>query len=206
MVSWNIFVILIIATLSQARLHLDKEAEQIGLEISALKDMGDSYNFPSLVRNYYKIPKLIRDAKNCLKANINPCQKLMHADKIFQTFNGHERAIAVARKLIAAEQETDPCVTKYPIVCADPSLPQALALRGVIPMVDPDVPKAAVENQNSARSVLTPFPADSYSVGMVMFKQGFENFGAVMSDGRIVVLAPNKFEEKKACRNRHSSK
>jgi len=85
--------------------------------------------------------------------------------------------------LVAAEQNFNPFVVSIPSVCSDPTLPTTEALRGVVPLIDPAVGGEAVENANSATSIVTPFDATGLSVAQVMIAQGFSNFTAVAVDG-----------------------
>jgi hypothetical protein len=94
-----------------------------------------------------------------------------------------DRAIAAARGLVAAEQNFNPFVVSIPSICSDPTLPTTLALRGVVPLIDPAVGGEALENANSAKSIVTPFDATGLSVAQVMIAQGFSNFTAVALDG-----------------------
>jgi hypothetical protein len=74
-------------------------------------------------------------------------------------------------------------VVSIPSICSDPTLPTTAALRGVVPLIDPAVGGEALENANSAKSIITPFAADGLSVAQVMVAQGFSNFTAVAVDG-----------------------
>ena len=58
-----------------------------------------------------------------------------------------------------------------------------------MPLFDPDVDGADVQNANSAASLTTPFDADGLSVAEVALAQGFDNFVAVDASGAEVALA-----------------
>jgi len=55
-------------------------------------------------------------------------------------------------------------------------LPATAALRGIVPLVDPDVLGSDVENANSADSINNPFQADGLSVADIVLANGFSNF------------------------------
>ncbi|TAQ87671.1 hypothetical protein B7494_g4022 [Chlorociboria aeruginascens] len=118
-----------------------------------------------------------------LLAAANPCGKLQQADLIVATLGTGADSIAAARGLVAAEQNFNPSVVDVPSICSDPTLPTTEALRGVIPLVDPAVGDSALENTNSATSLLTPFNATGLSVGDIMVAQGFSNFTVEAVDG-----------------------
>ncbi|KAL3421493.1 hypothetical protein PVAG01_07938 [Phlyctema vagabunda] len=118
-----------------------------------------------------------------LLAAANPCGKLTQADAIVAQLGSSDEAIAAARGLVAAEQNFNPFNVDIPSICSDPTLPTTAALRGVVPLIDPAVGGADVENGLSATSVKTPFAADGLSVAQVMIAQGFSNFTAVALDG-----------------------
>ncbi|KAG4222939.1 hypothetical protein PC116_g28588 [Phytophthora cactorum] len=111
-----------------------------------------------------------------LLAAADPCAKLSHADKIVSTLGNDPQVIAAAQKLVAAEQNFNPFVVSVPNICGDASLPATEELRGIVPLVDPDVAGSDVENANSAASLQSPFDATGLSVADVMTAQGFSNF------------------------------
>ncbi|KAJ6779962.1 hypothetical protein PWT90_03340 [Aphanocladium album] len=113
----------------------------------------------------------------------NPCGKLTHADLILSQLGTSSAAVAAARGLVAAEQNFNPFVVSVPSICADKSLPKSPELRGVVPLVDPSVAGADVENSNAAKSKLNPFVATGLSVADVMQQNGFSNFTSVLADG-----------------------
>ena len=84
--------------------------------------------------------------------------------------------LAAAAELVAAEKNFNPFAQDIPTICSDASLPATEALRGIVPLVDPAVGGAGVENANSAQSLQNPFNAAGLSVADVMRAQGFSNF------------------------------
>jgi hypothetical protein len=124
-----------------------------------------------------------------LLAAANPCGKLTQADLIVSELGTSDAAIAAARGLVAAEQNFNPFLVSIPSICSDPTLPTTAALRGVVPLIDPAVGGEALENANSKKSVITPFPADGLSVAQVMVAHGFSNFTAVAVDGTKVAAS-----------------
>jgi hypothetical protein len=68
-------------------------------------------------------------------------------------------------------------------LCSDAGLPATAELRGIVPLVDPAVGGADVENANSATSLANPFNADGLSVAEVAAANGFSNFTTQGSDG-----------------------
>jgi len=106
----------------------------------------------------------------------NPCAKLQAADQLVIQLGSSADVIAAALGLVAAEQNFNPSAVSIPAICSDATLPATLALRGVIPLIDPAVGGSAIENALSATSVKTPFSAVGLSVADVMVAQGFSNF------------------------------
>ncbi|KAK5630575.1 hypothetical protein RRF57_006290 [Xylaria bambusicola] len=111
-----------------------------------------------------------------LLAAADPCDKLSLADQIVSTLGDDAQVIAAAQKLVAAEQNFNPFAVSVPNICGDASLPATEALRGIVPLVDPDVVGSDVENANSASSLQSPFDANGLSVADIMIAQGFSNF------------------------------
>lgn len=141
--------------------------------IGALTDLGTSGQAATLAGGSIQF----------LLAAANPCGKLTQADAIIAELGSSDAAVAAARGLVAAEQNFNPFVVSIPSICSDPTLPTTLALRGVVPLIDPAVGGEALENANSAKSIVTPFDATGLSVAQVMAAQGFSNFTAVAVDG-----------------------
>ncbi|POS85254.1 hypothetical protein EPUL_002932 [Erysiphe pulchra] len=118
--------------------------------------------------------------------------ELIHADTIVEKLGNDDRVIAAARGYAAAEQNFNPFNVKIPSICAEKDLPKTEALRGVVPLIDPDVTGQDVENANSKASLLKPFDATGKSVAEVMAANGFSNFTAVKLDGTKVDLTGGK--------------
>ncbi|KAK4189469.1 hypothetical protein QBC35DRAFT_380196 [Podospora australis] len=112
-----------------------------------------------------------------LLAGASACAKLELADEIVATLGDDDAVIAGAKALVAAEKNFNPFAVSIPTICSNADLPVTAALRGIVPLVDPDVEGADVQNANSAASVQTPFAADGgLSVADITRLQGFENF------------------------------
>lgn len=91
--------------------------------------------------------------------------------------------IEAAAGLVAAEQNFNPFAVDIPSLCADATLPATEELRGIIPLVDPDVDGADAQNAASAQSLAQPLNADGLSVAEVTAAQGFSAFTAVDGSG-----------------------
>ncbi|RDW82589.1 hypothetical protein BP6252_03701 [Coleophoma cylindrospora] len=119
-----------------------------------------------------------------LLAAANPCDKLKKADEIVATLGTGADSIAAARGLAGAEQNFNPFVVNIPTICSDPTLPTTLALRGVVPLIDPAVVGSTLENANAKTSLTTPFTQSAgMSVADVMVANGFTNFTTTAADG-----------------------
>ncbi|KAK1762119.1 hypothetical protein QBC33DRAFT_293450 [Phialemonium atrogriseum] len=118
-----------------------------------------------------------------LLGGANACAKLELADKIVATLGNDPAVIAAAAQLVAAEKNFNPFAAATPVICSDASLPVTVELRGIVPLVDPDVLGSDIENANSATSLKTPFNAAGLSVADVMAANGFSNFTTQGSDG-----------------------
>ncbi len=86
------------------------------------------------------------------------------------------QVIAAAAALVAAEKNFNPFAQQIPTICSDASLPATAALRGIVPLVDPAVVGADVQNANSATSLANPFTEAGLSVADISKAQGFSNF------------------------------
>jgi hypothetical protein len=84
--------------------------------------------------------------------------------------------IAGAAALVAAEKNFNPFAQSIPTICNDPSLPATAALRGIVPLVDPAVDGADVQNANSAKTVKAAAADNGLSVADLSRAQGFDNF------------------------------
>lgn len=153
------------ALLAIAEARFSQEQIPVG-DISALSNFGQPGEAPTLAG---AVPGV-------LLAAADPCAKLSLADQIVSTLGNDPAVISAAQKLVAAEQNFNPFVVSVPNICGDASLPATAELRGIVPLVDPDVLGSDAENANSASSLQSPFSADGLSVADVMIAQGFSNF------------------------------
>ncbi|KAL1798328.1 hypothetical protein ACET3X_002365 [Alternaria dauci] len=103
----------------------------------------------------------------------NSCDKLVRADQIFTELGGGADALAAAIGMVTAEKNTNPFAGgNAQNVCGDASLPVTPELRGITPLIDPDVDvngDAAALSQSSAAS---PLAADGLSVFDLMDQAG----------------------------------
>jgi len=118
-----------------------------------------------------------------LLAGANSCAKLQLADQIVAQLGDDQAVLDAAIALVAAEKNTNPFANIIPNICNDASLPATAALRGIVPLVDPDVTGSDVENANSASSITNPFQADGLSVADIVLANGFSNFTGQAADG-----------------------
>lgn len=102
--------------------------------------------------------------------------QLALADDIVDQLGDDDAVIEAAKSLVQAEKNFNPSAQDIPTICSDASLPATEALRGIVPLVDPSVDGADVENDNAAASLDTPFDAEGKSVADIMAEQGFDNF------------------------------
>lgn len=80
--------------------------------------------------------------------------------------------------MVAAEKNFNPFAQDIPTVCSDPTLPTTEALRGITPLIDPDVGGADVANALSDKTKTTPLDATGLSVADLLSQNGFSNFTA----------------------------
>ncbi|KAG9194191.1 hypothetical protein G6011_04226 [Alternaria panax] len=103
----------------------------------------------------------------------NSCDKLVRADQIFTELGGGADALTAAIGMVTAEKNTNPFAGgNAQNVCGDASLPVTPELRGITPLIDPDVDvngDAAALSQSSAAS---PLAADGLSVFDLMDQAG----------------------------------
>ncbi|RWA05121.1 hypothetical protein EKO27_g9983 [Xylaria grammica] len=158
-------VVLTSALLAIAEARFGQEQTPVA-DISALSNFGQPGEAPTLAG---AVPGV-------LLAAADPCAKLSLADQIVSTLGNDPEVIAAAQKLVAAEQNFNPFAVSVPNICGDASLPATEELRGIVPLVDPDVVGSDDENANSASSLQSPFDATGLSVADVMIAQGFSNF------------------------------
>ena len=100
------------------------------------------------------------------------------ADKIVAELGNDAEVIAAAAALVAAEKNFNPFAQQIPTICSNAKLPATAELRGIVPLVDPAVGGADVQNANSAKSLANPFTEAGLSVADVTKAQGFSNFTA----------------------------
>lgn len=91
--------------------------------------------------------------------------------------------MAAAIGMVAAEQNFNPFNTDKPTVCSDPTLPTSAALRGITPLVDPDVDGADVANALSNQTKANPLDATGLSIADLLQQNGFTNFATKDSNG-----------------------
>ncbi|KAK4465804.1 hypothetical protein QBC42DRAFT_282963 [Cladorrhinum samala] len=111
-----------------------------------------------------------------LLAGASACAKLELADEIVATLGNDPQVIAGAAALVAAEKNFNPFAVDVPTICNNAALPATPELRGIVPLVDPAVDGADVQNANSAASLAAPFTDNGLSVADITRAQGFENF------------------------------
>ncbi|KAK1781504.1 hypothetical protein QBC45DRAFT_430877 [Copromyces sp. CBS 386.78] len=160
---------LLLAT-AEARFGQEQSVAQI---ISSLSNFGS----PGVA------PTLAGSTPGVLLAGANACDKLTLADRIVSELGNDKAVIDAAKKLVAAEKNFNPFVVSVPSICSDPALPATKELRGIVPLVDPDVAGADVANAASAKSLTTPFAADGLSVADIVAANGFTNFTAQSASG-----------------------
>ncbi|KAL3426459.1 hypothetical protein PVAG01_03250 [Phlyctema vagabunda] len=153
-------LLLALGAVSQARFG----QEQVPIAaISALSNRGQSGEAATLGGA----------AISTLLGAADPCDKLTAADELVTKLGSTDDVIAAAKGLVAAEQNTQ--VGALPKACADASLPATEELRGIVPLVDPAVDGADVENANSASSLDSPLTNTGMSVADIMAANGFDN-------------------------------
>lgn len=91
--------------------------------------------------------------------------------------------MAAAIGMVAAEQNFNPFNTDQPTICSDPTLPTSAALRGITPLVDPDVEGADVANALSNQTRANPLDATGLSVADLLQQNGFTKFATKDSNG-----------------------
>ena len=107
---------------------------------------------------------------------VNEPSQLELADEIVATLGNDPEVIAGAAALVAAEKNFNPFAVDIPTICSNAALPATPELRGIVPLVDPAVAGADVQNANSAQSLANPFADAGLSVADISKAQGFDNF------------------------------
>jgi len=118
-----------------------------------------------------------------LLAGANACDKLKRGDQILAELGTGADAVAAAIGMVAAEKNFNPFVQDIPTICSDPSLPANALLRGITPLIDPNVGGSAAANALSAQTKANPLNADGKSVADLLTENGFSNFTAQNSAG-----------------------
>lgn len=171
-----------LAIISIAIAFVEARFGQEGLASAAVQALGNFGNPGAAGTLSGQVPGV-------LLAAASPCAKLSLADDIVSQLGDDPQVIAAAIGVVAAEQNFNPFAVDTGNICADASLPATAALRGILPLFDPAVAGADVENANSAQSVQNPFDATGISVAELAIQQGFSNFKAVDAAGNAVDLA-----------------
>ncbi|KAK5657821.1 hypothetical protein OQA88_2894 [Cercophora sp. LCS_1] len=159
------FLVVALATMTEARFGQEGLIQPL---IQALSDFGAAGAAGTLAGQ----------SPSVLLAGASACAKLELADQIVIQLGNDAQVIAAAAALVAAEKNFNPFAQAIPTICSDASLPATEALRGIVPLVDPAVVGADVQNANSALSLQSPFQAAGLSVADVTTANGFSNFTA----------------------------
>jgi hypothetical protein len=176
------FILVALATMSQAR--FGQEGLIQGL-VQALSDFGTPGAAGTLAGQTPGV--LLAGASACAKVgspfSLHPEEmltipQLELADEIVAQLGNDPQVIAAAAALVAAEKNFNPSAQAIPTICDNAALPATEALRGIVPLVDPAVAGADVQNANSAQSLQNAFVANGLSVGEISIAQGFSNFTA----------------------------
>ncbi|KAK3987232.1 hypothetical protein QBC44DRAFT_295617 [Cladorrhinum sp. PSN332] len=157
------------------------------LLVAALASMGEArFGQEGLVQNIIQglgafgpagaAGTLAGQTPGVLLAGASACAKLELADEIVATLGTDPQVIAGAAALVAAEKNFNPFAVDIPTICSNAALPATPELRGIVPLVDPAVEGADVQNANSAASLANPFADGGLSVADITRAQGFENF------------------------------
>ncbi|OAL48956.1 hypothetical protein IQ07DRAFT_644971 [Pyrenochaeta sp. DS3sAY3a] len=95
----------------------------------------------------------------------NSCAKLVRADQVFTELGGGADALAAAIGLVTAEKNTNPFANgNVQNVCGDATLPVTPELRGITPLIDPDVDVGGAVAALSASSAANPLDATGLSI------------------------------------------
>jgi len=124
-----------------------------------------------------------------LLAGASACDKLALADEIVAQLGTDPAVIAAAQALVGAEQNFNDFADATGRICNDATLPATAELQGILPLFDPAVAGADVQNANAALSLQTPFDAAGVSVAELSRAQGFENFNEQDAAGTVTETA-----------------
>ena len=132
---------------------------------------------PTLVTRY------VCPSDHHLYIYLHPHQ-LVTADQIVAELGGGLDAIAAAIGMVTAEKNTNPFVGgNVQNVCGDPTLPVTPELRGITPLIDPDVDVNGDAAALSASSAGTPLAADGLSVFDLMDQAGLGDLVVAQQPG-----------------------
>ncbi|CAI6332406.1 unnamed protein product [Periconia digitata] len=119
-----------------------------------------------------------------LLGGANSCDKLVTADQIFTELGGGADALAAAIGMVTAEKNTNPFAGgNVQNVCGDATLPVTPELRGITPLIDPDVDTAGGVAALSASSAAAPLDATGKSVFDLLDEAGFGDLVASQAAG-----------------------
>lgn len=108
----------------------------------------------------------------------------MTADKIVADLGGGADAIAAAIGMVTAEKNTNPFnAGNVQNVCGDPTLPATAELRGITPLIDPDVDVNGDVAALSASSAGAPLAADGLSVFDLLDQAGLGDLVVAQQPG-----------------------
>ncbi|KAK7514234.1 uncharacterized protein IWZ02DRAFT_68501 [Phyllosticta citriasiana] len=119
-----------------------------------------------------------------LLTTANSCDKLRRADQIIAQLGNGADSLKAAIGMVAAEKNfNNDRGSGLPAVCGEPALPQTPQLRGITPLIDPEVLNAQVANQLSAKTEAAPIDARGLSIADLMVANGFTQFIRESLDG-----------------------
>ncbi|KAK7541225.1 uncharacterized protein J3D65DRAFT_271758 [Phyllosticta citribraziliensis] len=119
-----------------------------------------------------------------LTTNANSCDKLRRADQIMAQLGTGADSLKAAIGMVAAEKNfNNNRGSGLPALCGEPALPQTPQLRGITPLIDPEVLNAQVANQLSAKTEAAPIDARGMSIADLMVANGFTQFVRESLDG-----------------------
>ncbi|KAF2005734.1 hypothetical protein P154DRAFT_424182 [Amniculicola lignicola CBS 123094] len=121
----------------------------------------------------------------------NACAKLVRADQVFTELGPGADALAAAIGLVTAEKNTNPFANgNVQNVCDDPGLPATPELRGITPLIDPDVAGADAVIAFSAQTAASPVDATGKSVFQLLVDAGLGDSVAAQVGAGGAVAAP----------------
>jgi hypothetical protein len=179
-------ILLAFATLGQARFGQEGSVQNIIQGLSKFGNPGAAGTLAGqspgvLLAGANACAKVSDGESSCVgdvTAPANAPPQLELADKIVAELGTDAEVIAAAAALVAAEKNFNPFAQQIPTICSNAALPATAELRGIVPLVDPAVVGADVQNANSAKSLANPFTDAGLSVADISKAQGFANFTA----------------------------